>query len=303
MERTHALLARLAEPAPDAAAENSAAATAAAALASESFAAEARYTAGLAWLRADDALDLRESELAAGVLRGAAALAGPGELRLDALYDAGVARLFEGERRHREIPEVSGTPAPPQAGTPLAPGEEPPDPLPLARAHYLAARAELVARLRADWRDPDTRANLELIQRRLRELDQIEEQRKQQEEQQQQEQQQQQGEGEQKKEPQDPRAGEQDPEGKPPEEQKPETQPPEGEESGEEQDPKPEEAQAEDAEGEQQPPAAPAATEEGTLTDEEISRLLDRLQELEDAAAQLQQAIRRQQRVPVAKDW
>src|SRR5690606_24191728 len=120
-------------------------------------------------------------------------LAGPGALRLDATYDLGSLFLAAGEEQRAKLPEISGQPAQPPPPPPVAaPGgaapQAPPDPLQLARAAYLAARERLVERLRMDWRDPDTQANVELVQRRLRELDEIERQREQEKKEQEQQQ-------------------------------------------------------------------------------------------------------------------
>jgi hypothetical protein len=281
----------------------------------DAFAAEARYAQGLALLRADDALDLRESAAAADAFARAAALAGPGELRLDALYDAGVARLLEGERRYREIPEVSGAAAaPPQPGAPLAPGEEPPDPLPIARGHYMDARARLIERLRADWRDADTRANLELGQRRLAELDMIERQREEDEQEQEQPSDQQQPDedsqdeseqrdqgDEQQDQQQEPSPEDAEPKDSDSEEQQQEQEEPEEPPPGEPESE--DEAGEDDSETEPPPPAQPL--DEQMLTQEEVQRLMDRLQQIEQANEKLQELIRQAQRgvVKVEKDW
>ena len=87
-------------------------------------------------------LEMQAGELdaAAEALARARAEAGPGRLRLDATYDLGVLHLEEGELYRAQIPELSnGAVAPP----PAAPTgeEEPQDPLELARAQYLKARA------------------------------------------------------------------------------------------------------------------------------------------------------------------
>lgn len=175
--------------------------------------AEAARAAGEPWLAAADASERQRAALRFGLglvaargedpapwsqavvdFQDAAALAGPGSARLDAIYDAGRVKLQDGERLRATIPEIAGDAAggaqpmlaPPGPGglpgappTPGAPGQDAPqtDPLQAARTAYLAARELLVQRLRSDWRDADTRANLELVQRRLRELDEIERQR------------------------------------------------------------------------------------------------------------------------------
>lgn len=222
-----------------------------------------------------------------------------GTLVLEATYDLGLAALLEGEAWRARIPELGGQP--PAAASP---DEEPPDPLEQARAHYLRARAALVERLRLDWRDADTRANVELVQRRLRELDEIERQRDEQREEQEPSEPQE-GEGE----PQEG-SGEDSSEGEP--EQEPGQEPPPGEEPAEPEDePQPAETpepQAEEQrpegepEGESEPPKAPEP-EEALLSREQIQRLLDRLQQLEEQAEALREARRSRQRMPVERDW
>jgi hypothetical protein len=143
----------------------------------------------------------------------ARALAGPGELRADATYDLGTLVLLHAEEVRATLPEVGGAAAAPgvqamQAlpGAPpaAAPGaEEETDPLEEARALYTEARTWLVERLRLDWQDADTRANLQLVQRRLRELDEIEKQREEQQQEQQQQDQDQEQEGDGEKDPKD----------------------------------------------------------------------------------------------------
>ena len=119
-------------------------------------------------------------------------LAGEGQTRLDAMYNLGNLDFGLGEFMRGQIPELNGG-APGGSTSPLtnaagqqgsAPGsEEKPDPLALARAAYTAAKDHFVERLRADWQDADTRANLELCMRRLAELDQLEQEREEQEQQ------------------------------------------------------------------------------------------------------------------------
>ena len=106
----------------------------------------------------------------------ARALAGPGDLRLDSTYDLAWTALDEGENLRKQIPELGGTQ--PAAAMPPTPGAPPaPDPLQLAKAAYLVARDRFVERLKADASDPDSRANVELAQKRLKELAEIEKQR------------------------------------------------------------------------------------------------------------------------------
>jgi Ca-activated chloride channel family protein len=258
----------------------------------------------------------------------ARALAGPGELRLDATYDLGWIALQRAEQKRARIPELAGAagsaPAPPVpalapgAGSGAGPGEE--DPLGEARALYREARSWFLERLQGAWQDADTRANLELVLRRLKELERIEEQR----EQQQQEQQQQQGQSgqpgdqeqerdeqeqqqnpEQDRQPDQESPGEPGEERPPGEEQQPAEQPqqqeqptPGAEEPRETQEvPRPEQG-AEEAQ-----PSRPAERKEEHLTREEVLRLLDRLAELEKQGKAIEAALRARKRTAVKRDW
>jgi len=286
----------------------------------------------------EQASDTERAEFwfAAGVARGAAmafdeaaeashasrGLAGSSELGLAAAYNAGTFRLMLAEQARTQIPELREKLqlpplTPPNAGAPGAgAADQAPDPLQLARAAYLAARADLVERWRADPRHVDTRANLELVQRRLRELDELERQREQQEQEQQQDQQQnQQQDPNQKQDPQqDPQQNEQQNEQQNPEQdpsqQDPSQQDPPKDEQ-EPKDPKSEDQPKPEGEDEQQPqdpqsqdqadPAQPQ--DERTLTPEEVQRLLQQLEKIDEQAQQVQAALRRARRTPVKKDW
>ena len=242
------------------------------------------------------ALEMRAGELdaAAEALARARAEAGPGLLRLDSTYDLGVLHLEEGELYRAQIPELSnGAVAPP----PAAPvdGEEQADPLELARAQYLKAKDWFIERLKLDWRDPDTQANMELVQRRLRELDELEREREEQE----QEQEQEEGDGE-SEESQEQEEGEESSEDE--EQQGEDSQDnaegerePEEPEEGEGQEPEEEEGEEEEA-GEAEP-------EEIHLTQEEMQRLLDALREIEEQGEEVQEALRRVGRQGVDRDW
>jgi Ca-activated chloride channel family protein len=269
--------------------------------------------------------EAREADWSAALeaFASARALAGPGELRLDATYDLGAIELARAELLRERIPEISGaSPAPPTpaAGPPGAPPgaapEEPPDPLPLARERYRAARGWYLERLRADWRDTDTRADLELIQRRLHELDRIEEEREEQKDQQQPSEG---GEPDPDQQPQDSQDPDQQPEDQAsqssPEEQRPEDSKdeegqPEGEpEASPEDQPqpqegaKPEEQPAQPQDAEQQGQPQPVEPQERLLTREEVMQLLDRLAELEKEQQALEAALRGKRRGTVKKDW
>jgi Ca-activated chloride channel family protein len=252
----------------------------------------------------------------------ARALAGPGELRADATYDSGVLELLHAEKVRATIPEVSGQPpgglqpGMPGPGAPAGgPPVPPPDPLPEARKLYEAARTWLVERLRLDWRDEDTRANLELVQRRLRELDAIEKQRQEQQDQQQdpnqdsqdqKDQKDQQREGKDQEDSQDQQQDQQqeqeqdDQQEKPEEEKQGEKQPEEGEPEQEEQQPQAQEGQDEQAQPTEEKPARPA---ERVLTREEVMQLLDKLAELEKQQKALDAALRARKRAAAKRDW
>ncbi len=260
--------------------------------------AEAQFARGVVLARRDQEHP-SEAGFASAVpaFESARALAGPGRLRLDATYDLGLVHLFEAERWWAQIPELAGAPS---AGA--APDALPPDPLQTARAAYLAAKQPLIERLRADWRDEDTRANLELIQRRLAELDEIERRR---EEQQQEDQERQPGDGEGEGEPdesEDPAEGEaegEEPSSSDHSADSDQAQPGQGEEETETQTaPRPGEG-----EGEARSSADPSELAERHLTREEVMRLLDKLGELEQAGAELEARLREARRIPVDRDW
>ena len=237
--------------------------------------AEVHYALGLAHRAAADPAAAREA------LGRSAALAGPGELRLDALYNGGALTLELAEVMRLRIPEVAeaeglspaagaAPPSPPGGGAPGAAPEEP-DPLDVATALYLAARDELALRLRADWRDRATRVNLEWIGRRLDELEEIRRQREQQQQDQQQDEQDQQDQEQQDQEQQD----QQDPD----------------------------EQQETEPSGSEPPQEGDEQQEERLLTREEVMRLLDLLEEIEKEGEALRARLQQQRRVPVERDW
>ncbi|MAG62448.1 hypothetical protein CMO84_02890 [Candidatus Woesearchaeota archaeon] len=227
----------------------------------------------------------------------ARSLGGAGSVRRDAVYALGTLDLMVGEVLRQQIPEISGAPPTPPPPTADGQAEEAPDPLVVARTAYSQARTHLIERLRLDWRDEDSRANMELIQRRLRELDEIERQR---EEQSQEPEDNQEGEpsdeeqeggesqdSDQESEPEDPN---EDPNEDPSEESESE----EPEESGD-----PQEQDSEDGEESE----AQAEPEELQLTQEELERLLRILRDHEEEGERLREALLRQRRVQVEKDW
>lgn len=234
------------------------------------------------------------------------ALAGPGSLRLDAAFNEGTSHVLEGEEWRAKIPEVAqanGQAAPPPqppAAVPIpgAPAEE--DPLAKARASYLAARTRLVERLRLDGGDDDARANVELVQRRLRELDEIEKKReeeKKKDEQQKQDQKDQKDEQDSKDEPKDPKDEPAKPDEKKPEDEKPKDEP-KPEEKKPEEPPKDDEPKPQDAQDQKPKPPEPAE-----MSREQMMQLLDKLQELEEQNKRLQEQLRQTRRTKVKKDW
>jgi hypothetical protein len=251
----------------------------------------------------------------------ASELAGNGVLRLEALYNKAAVLLAAAESQREKIPELQaglGSAAPtvgPQAGQPLAgsppqPEEPAEDPLQVALGLYGIAKQLFVERLRADCQDFDTRANLELIQRRLRELNEIQEQRqKQQEEQQEQEEQQQEGESEQQSEDSESEKDKQ--EGSEQQQEQPEEQEPKPSESDQQEKEKEQEKGEEEGatEQEQQEEQQPAGSEEQAeqnervLTREQVMRLLDQLAKIEEEGEKLRALLRESRRVAVEKDW
>jgi hypothetical protein len=223
---------------------------------------------------------------------------GAGAVRRDAVYALGTLNLMVGEVLRQQIPEISGAPPTPPSPPAGGQGEEAPDPIVVARTAYSQARAHLIERLRLDWRDGDSRANMELVQRRLRELDAIERQR---EEQSQEQEDNQEGEpsdeeqegGESQDSDQESESG--DPNKDPNEES--ETEEPEEPGEPDEQD---SEENGEDGAEESEANAEP---EELQLTQEELERLLGILRDHEEEGARLREALLRQRREKVEKDW
>jgi hypothetical protein len=246
----------------------------------------------------------------------ARALAGPGGLRLDATYDLGSVHLLEGERHYRSLPEVGGAPQqptqlppPPAAGAVGGAPEEPKDPLERAREEYLLAKDYLIERLRSDWSDADTRADLELVQRRLKALEAIERERERQRREQRDDQQRRSDRGDEDRSRQDDRGEEragddarprESPDGEP--RDRAEDERPRGEEPREGDNPQRTE-EVPRPEGEEDASAPRGEPKERHLTREEVMRLLDRLRALEEEGARLRQMLRQARRVPVPRDW
>lgn len=235
-------------------------------------------------------------------------------LQNDAIYDIGVLALEEGEEIRATLPEISGKPPTAQLPVPPAPGaataqQAPPDPLQLARAAYSKAREHFVERLKSDWRDDDTRANVELCLKRLKELDLIEKKRE--EEKQKQE--------EQQKKDQDQKQDQKDKDQQKPDDQKSEKDPSKKDDKGDSKDdPKPQEPQPEDpqkpdekpadekkdpAEANPKKDAPPVDPKDAQMSHEEMTQLLDRLKQLEDDAKKIQAQLKAARRGKVKKDW
>jgi hypothetical protein len=259
---------------------------------------------------------MAQPELAMEDFRSAAALAGPGELRTRSMYNQGTVQLMATEQKRSEFAaaaEAAGMP-----GGPPAPGagideEQPEDPIAVLREGYGKSRDLLIENLRVAPRHADTRANLELIVRRLRELDAIEEQQ-QEEEQQEQEQDQEQDDQEQDDQEQDesdeseqseqsdesePSDESGDPQENQEEEQDPDEQPQEPEQEPDADEESDEEQQEQDQDQEQEP----VEINPEDLTKEQLSRLLDQLRELEEQQAEMRERLQQKRQVPVDRDW
>lgn len=265
---------------------------------------------------AGDALAAALEAEAATALEAAGLAAGPGDLRLRAFYNLGTLRLLSAEQAFLAL-----------AGERLLAGDQAPDPAAL-RPRYEAiaaalrtARAPLLARLALDWRDRSTRANLEWLQRRLEEVQRAleelpepaqqpqpseqpppeSEQPPEQDPQQQPEPDpEQQGDTGDQPPPEDgdPQSGEQRPEDGAPPEQDP------GEQSAEPQGEQPPEQGADEQSpgSAEESPQAGGEADERALTETEIQRLLDRLEQYERLREELR-ARRRAQRRGVERDW
>ena len=235
----------------------------------------------------------------------ARALAGPGDLRLDATYDLAWTALEEGEIQRKQIPELGGTPPaaamPPTPGGPQASGAAPPAPdaLQLAKAAYLLARDRFVERLKADAGDPDSRANVELAQKRLRELAEIEKKREEEKKKQQ----------DQQKKDQDQKdkdKNDQDSKDKQDQKNQDDAKDPKKDDKSEDQKKKDEQQQKDEQQKQDQDKkkdAKPDSSKEQQLTKEEVMRLLDTLKDREEEGKRLLEMRKRANRARVKKDW
>ena len=236
----------------------------------------------------------------------ALALAPAGPLREAASYDLALLPLLAGEEWRMQIPELGGAPPtamPPVPGAQPAPEDEAPDPLEEAKRAYGEARKRFIARLKLDWRDANTRANVELIQRRLHELDEIEREREEQQQDQDQQDQDQQDEqedgepGDQQDEQSEDQQDEQSQDGEDQEE------PEEAQDSEDPEDPEDPEDGKEGQDQEDQTDQPQAEPKEVHLSQEELQRLLNRLAEHEKEAEALREARYRRGSRGVDKDW
>ncbi len=246
------------------------------------------------------------------VFQSARSLAGPSDVRLASIYNLGVNALLDGEVERAKIPELQGGQAAPQAAPPAAaPGAPPPpDPLDLARAAYVRAKTHLVERVRAQWDDADTRANIELVQRRLKELDEIQKKREEQKKKDEQEKQDKKEQDEKQKSPDDQKKDdEKEQQQKPDESEKKDPKSEEksdDEKKDQEEPPKPEDAeQSKDQKPEEQKPEPQPSEEtlEKLLTKEEMMRLFDVLKQHEEEYDKLKAQMRQSRRAKAKKDW
>ena len=241
---------------------------------------------------------------AAKAFSSSRALAGPGELRLDAGYNLGTSALVFAEGRRAAF--LAAMQAPP--GGPAAGAEDGPEiTIDDLRADYLEAKSHLLDRWRADLADLDTRANLELVQRRLRELDELErQQQEQQDDSESEESQDQEQEG-------DSEDSEDSEEGDESEQEGQDGADQEGEGERQEQESTDPGENATDpvqnqADPHQELPDVEPGSEEGLpaerlLTREQVMQLLDRLEQLEAEGQEIQELLKSRERIPVEKDW
>ncbi len=260
--------------------------------------ASVQFARGVALVRAEKRAESDEA------FEKARALAGPGELRLDATYDLGWTALEEGEKLRAKIPELNGgAAAAPLAANPAGPDPTAPDPLDLARAAFSKARERFVGTLKANAKDEDARANVELAQKRLRELAEI--QKKREEEKQKQDQQKkdeqkkdQDKKDQDKKDPQKKDSSSDDKDKKKPDEQPKDDKPKDDKQKKDE--PKDQESDKDKKEKKQ---AQPQPSKEEQLTKEEVMRLLDTLKDREEEGKKLLEQLRRARRAKVKRDW
>lgn len=274
-----------------------------------------------------------ERPIVAAVSAFERARAAGGAARSDSVFALGTIDLIAAEALRMTIPEIAqaagGPPPPPTADD----GEA--DPLVDARKLYRTARAHLVERLRLDapLGLEDARANVELVVRRLRELDQIEEQREQQKDENEdkkdgedEQEKDENKENEDKKDDGDKKENEdksdEESEGDP-EQEEGEDPPPddpeqekdgEGEEEEEPEAPEdtskeetPEEQSEEEKEGEEgedsKEEPKPTEIAEERMTTEELQRFFERKQQYEEEGERRRKALRIKRKIPTQRDW
>lgn len=262
-----------------------------------------QFARGVALARAEKRAESDEA------FEKARALAGPGDLRLDATYDLGWTALEEGEKLRAKIPELNGgAAAAPPAATPAGPDPTAPDPLDLARAAYQKARERFVGSLKANAKDGDARANVELAQKRLRELAEIQKKREEEKKKQDQQKKDDQKKDDQKKDQDKKDQDKQDPDKKDSssddkDKKKPDEQPKDDkpkDDKDKKDQPKDDESDKDKKEKKQ---AQPQPSQEQQLTKEEVMRLLDTLKDREEEGRKLLEQLRRARRAKVKRDW
>jgi hypothetical protein len=269
--------------------------------------ASVQFARGVALARAEKRAESDEA------FEKARALAGPGELRLDATYDLGWTALEEGEKLRAKIPELNAGAAAvpsapnPAAANPAGPDPTAPDPLDLARAAYQKARERFVGTLKANAKDEDARANVELAQKRLRELAEIqkkrEEEKKKQDQQKKDDQKKDDQKKDQDKKDQDKQDQKKDSSSDDKDKKKPDEQPKDDkpkDDKDKKDQPKDEES---DKDKKEKKPAQPQQSQEQQLTKEEVMRLLDTLKDREEEGKKLLEQLRRARRAKVKRDW
>ena len=247
------------------------------------------------------------------------ARAAGGDARPDALTVLGTIQLLRAEEVRATIPEIAQANGAGQGALPgqppMLPGappsqddeeEEKEDPIEEARTRYRMARTPLIERLQfhLDGDDPKsetlatTRAHLELCTRRLRELDEIEQQR--QENQDQENQDQQDGDGESKDDPSKQNEEEEPKDGEPED-----GEPEDGEPEDQEGDPKEEESEApseEESESEEEQQSE-TPIEEKNLTEEELARFLEQAQQDREEGEERRRQLIQKRKTETQRDW
>ncbi|MFT5732045.1 MAG: chemotaxis protein histidine kinase CheA [Planctomycetota bacterium] len=245
--------------------------------------------------------------------------AAPGEARMGAVYNLGTLDLLAAEAVRATIPEIAGA----DAAAPAAPAAPPDpnqkddaeeDPLPIARALYLLAREDFVELL-TQAADENAAANVELVIRRLAELDEIEKQREEQEsggekgdeseesEDSEDQEDQEKEDSEKSDESEDKPSDEENPEQQDPSED-PSEEEPEEEEPQEEPEESPEEGEeAEPEEPDDQPKPGEEQIEEKTMTVEEFQRLLERNKEHQERGEEIRRIRLQSRKIPAKRDW